>query len=103
MKMTDFVHALQLRLRDENINFGTDADSILSFLCNAYYDHNCSHESDEIKQAFEELYEAINGKTIREMDEVIYPVCTLCRTHQQSGFVDGIKLGIILAQELNLQ
>lgn len=101
MKMTEFVHTLQLRLSDENINFGNDADSVLGFLCSAYYEHNCSDDSDEIKQAFKELYEAMNGKTIREMDEIIYPICALCRTHQQSGFVDGIKLGILLSRELN--
>lgn len=101
MKMTDFVHTLQLKLSEENINFGNDVDSVLSFLCNAYYDHNCSPESDEIKQAFEDLYEAMNGKTIREMDEIIYPVCSLCRAHQQSGFTDGLQTGFLLAHELN--
>ena len=101
MKMNEFVQALQLRLRDENINSGNDADSVLSFLCNAYYDQNCSSDTDEIQQAFEDLYEAMNGKTLREMDEIIYPVCSLCHTHQQSGFVDGILLGFCLAKELN--
>ena len=43
----------------------------------------------------------MNGKTLREKDEVIYAVCRLCRGHQQTGFVDGIKLGILLSQELN--
>jgi len=101
MKMTEFVHTLQLRLDAENINFGNDADSVLSFLCNAYYDQNCSSDTDEIQQAFEELYEAMNGKTIREMDEIIYPVCSLCRAHQQSGFIDGLKLGLLLSRELD--
>ena len=101
MKMNEFVHTLQQKLDTENISFGNDADSVLNFLCNAYYDQNCSHESDEIKQAFEEMYEAMNGKTIREMDKIIYPVCSLCRAHQQSGFADGIKLGFLLSQELN--
>lgn len=101
MKMTDFIHTLQQRLAAENINFGNDADSVLSFLCNAYYDQNCSSDSDEIQQAFEKLYEAMNGKTLREMDEIIYPVCSLCRAHQQTGFADGIKLGLYLSQELN--
>jgi len=101
MKMTEFVHALQLKLSEENINFGNDADSVLSFLCNAYYDQNCSSDTNEIQQAFEELYEVMNGKTIREMDEIIYPVCSLCRAHQQFGFVDGVNLGLRLSQELN--
>ena len=101
MMMTEFVHTLRSSLENANINFGSDADSVLSFLCNAYYDQNCSCESDEIKQAFEDLYEAMNGKTLHEMDEVIYPVCSLCRAHQELGFSDGVRLGLILAQEMN--
>ena len=101
MNMNEFVHTLQLRLRDENINFGNDADSVLSFLCNAYYEHNCADDSDEIKQAFDELYQAMNGKTLHEMDEIIYPVCALCRAHQKSGFIDGITLGLRLTNELS--
>lgn len=101
MKMNEFVHKLQSVLDKSNINFGNDADSVLSFLCSAYYEYNCSDDSDEIKQAFDELYQAMNGKTLREMDEIIYPVCALCRAHQQSGFNDGIKLGKLLFDELN--
>ena len=100
MKMNEFVHTLHSCLEKDNINFGNDADSVLSFLCSTYYEHNCSDDSDEIKQAFEELYLVMNGKTIREMDEIIYPVCALCRKHQQAGFVDGIKLGFLLSHDL---
>lgn len=103
MKMNELVQTLQSRLRDENINFGNDADSVLSFLCSAYYEHNCSDDSNEIKKAFDELYQAMNGKTIREMDEIIYPVCSLCRAHQQSGFTDGLKLGFLLSYELSCE
>ena len=101
MKMTEFVHTLQQKLSAESINFGNDADSVLSFLCNAYYDWNCSSDTDEIQQAFEELYEAMNGKTLREMDEIIYPVCSLCRVHQESGFIDGLKLGFLFSHRLS--
>ena len=100
MKMTEFVYTLQQRLDAENINFGNDADSALSFLCNAYYDQNCSSDTDEIQQAFEELYEAMNDKTIWEMDEIIYPVCKLCREHEKAGFIEGVKIGIRLSEEL---
>ena len=80
-------------------NFGDDADSVLSFLCGAYYDQK--RDSKQIKQAFEDLYEAMNGKTLREKDEVIYAVCRLCCGHQQSGFVDGVNMGLRLLQGLN--
>jgi hypothetical protein len=101
MKTNDFVNVLKEKLAATDLNFGDDADSVLGFLCGAYYDQNCNSDSEEIKQAFEDLYEAMNGKTLREKDEVIYAVCRLCRGHQQTGFVDGVKLGVLLSQELN--
>ena len=101
MKINDFVNALKGKFDTNDLDFGDDADSVLSFLCGAYYDQNCNSDSEEIKQAYEELYEAMNGKTLREKDEVIYAVCRLCRSHQQTGFVDGVKLGVLLSQELN--
>ena len=101
MKIDNFVNVLKEKLAATDLNFGDDADSVLGFLCGAYYDQNCNSDSEEIKQAFEDLYEAMNGKTLREKDEVIYAVCRLCRGHQQTGFVDGVKLGILLSQELN--
>ena len=101
MKINDFVNVLKEKLATADLYFGDDADSMLGFLCGAYYDQNCNSDSEEIKQAFEDLYEAMNGKTLREKDEVIYAVCRLCRGHQQTGFVDGVKLGLYLSQELN--
>ena len=101
MKINDFANVLKEKLAATDLNFGDDADSVLGFLCGAYYDQNCNSDTEEIKQAFEDLYEAMNDKTLREKDEVIYAVCRLCRNHQQTGFVDGIKLGILLSQELN--
>ena len=53
-----------------------------------------------IKEDFNELYRLMNGMELREMDIIIYPVCTLCRDHQRSGFVEGVKVGIRLKTEL---
>ena len=102
MKTNDFVNVLKEKVVATDLNFGDDADSVLGFLCGAYYDQNCNSDSEEIRQAFEDLYEAMNGKTLREKDEVIYAVCRLCRSHQQTGFVDGINRGLRLSQELNI-
>ena len=101
MKINALANVLKEKISAIDLNFGDDADSVLGFLCGAYYDQNCNSDSEEIKQAFEDLYEAMNGKTLREKDEVIYAVCRLCRGHQQTGFVDGVKIGILLSQELN--
>ena len=37
---------------------------------------------------------------LREMDKVIYPVCKLCRDYEQAGFIEGIKVGMLLREEL---
>ena len=42
----------------------------------------------------------MNGMPLREMDQIVYPVCRLCRDHERAGFIEGIRLGVFLAQEL---
>lgn len=42
----------------------------------------------------------MNGMSLQEMDRIIYPVCKLCRDHEKAGFFEGIKIGMVLAQEL---
>ena len=44
--------------------------------------------------------EKMNGMPLQEVDRVIYPVCTLCRDHERAGFVEGVRMGILLAQEV---
>jgi hypothetical protein len=36
----------------------------------------------------------------RPQKDYIISTCTLCREHEKSGFVEGVKVGIRLAQEL---
>jgi len=45
----------------------------------------------------------MNGKPPREIDAVIDPVCELCRDHEKSGFVEGVKVGIHLSQEVDMK
>ena len=59
-------------------------------------------DNAQIKKDFNELYQAMNGMELREMDKIIYPVCTLCRDHERAGFVNGVKIGIQLFQELSV-
>lgn len=57
-------------------------------------------DDTQIKADFEELYRIMNGMPLRQMDKIIYPVCTLCRGHEKAGFVEGVKIGMMLAREL---
>lgn len=77
-----------------------DNESVLELLFNAYTEIN-GLDNETIREDFNALYAAMNGKTIREMDEILYPVCTLCRDHEKAGFEAGIKVGLRLAQELS--
>ena len=78
-----------------------DAESFLAMLYE-YYDDLNGLDDKNIKADFDNLYQAMNGKTLQEMDEVLYPVCRLCRDHQRAGFIEGIKVGIQLAIEEGL-
>ena len=68
-------------------------------LYECYSDSN-RMDDDRIRADFRELYAQMNGMTIQEMDRVIYPVCSLCRDHQRVGFVEGVKIGLLLAGEV---
>ena len=101
MDMKKYLAALQAKETTQQANFGKDADTVLGMLCSTYYELNCNADTDEVKQAFDELNQAMTGKTLKEKDEVIYATCRLCSLHQQTGFSDGLKLGIRMAQEIN--
>lgn len=76
-----------------------DADSVLAML---YECHNeCSpYDNDQIRADFEALYQQMNGMPLQEVDRVIYPVCTLCCDHERAGFVEGVKVGMRMKEEL---
>ena len=96
--MNQFHDVLKRIVADHQPNFG-DGDSVLTMLYEAYSECNRLDDT-QVKEDFNELYRMMNGMELREMDKIIYPVCKLCRDHERSGFIEGIKIGITLAQEL---
>ena len=101
MDIKKYLAALQAKEATQQANFDSDADTVLGMLCSTYYELNCNADTDEVKQAFDNLYQAMTGKTLKEKDEIIDAVCSLCRLHQQTGFIDGIRLGLRLSQEIS--
>ena len=95
MKMNDYLTALQTQLTTQQ----SPNQSILEMLFDAYND-TTGMDNEAIKADFEKLYQLMNGKLLQEIDEIIYAVCTLCRDHEKAGFVEGVKVGIGLGQEL---
>lgn len=97
--MNKIIEILKQHIEEHPPNFG-DGDSVLTMLYECYNESN-PFDSEQIRADFHVLYEAMNGKTLREMDEIVYPVCTLCRDHEKAGFVEGVKIGLLLFVELN--
>lgn len=78
----------------------TDGPTALTMLYECYSDSQ-KMEDAQTKAAFHALYEEMNGMALRDMDNIIYPVCALCREHQRTGFIGGVKIGILLAHEID--
>ena len=100
MRMDEFMTALQSKLDTLQPNYPDNAENILEVLFDAY-NESSGFDSAAIKADFEELYRMMNGKSLREIDEIIYAVCTLCRDHEKAGFIEGVKVGTSLTKELN--
>lgn len=77
-----------------------NSESILTALFDAY-NESSDFNNAVIKADFEELYRKMHGKSLKEIDEIIYAVCTLCRDHEKVGFIEGVKVGMLLAREMN--
>ena len=101
MKMNEFMTALQTHLPTLQPNYPDNVESILEVLFDAY-NESSGFDNAAIKADFEELYQLMNEKPLKEIDEIIYAVCTLCRDHEKAGFIEGIKVGINLTKELNI-
>lgn len=98
MKYADYIHILNENIQAHPPKLG-DKESVLALLYESYIDLQ-GYDNEQIKADFNELYLVMNGMPLREMDKIIYSVCTLCRDHERSGFIHGIQVGIKLNQEL---
>ena len=101
MRMDEFMNALQTQLTTQQPNYPDNAESILEVLFDAY-NESSGFDNAAIKSNFEELYRRMNGKPLKEIEEIIYAVCTLCRDHEKAGFIEGIKVGMSLAKKLKI-
>ena len=98
MGMHEYVEILKRHVAENPPNYGGDAHSILEMLFSYY--HECNNtDTDAVKAAFEDLYQRMHGMPLRAMDRIVDAVCTLCREYEKAGFVEGVKVGILLDQE----
>ena len=97
--MERYIQALRECAQSHKPDFG-DGESVLTLLYEAYSDNN-RMDNAQIKADFKELYRRLEGMDLREMDQILDPVCILCRDHERAGFLEGVKVGVMLAQELS--
>ena len=101
MNINDFIRALSAGVEARTPScYDGDEESLLETLFNIYTELK-GFDNKIIREDFEALYTAINGKSRQEIDAVIYPVCDLCRDHQKVGFIEGVKVGFTLRSELS--
>lgn len=95
MDITGYVNAL-MNYPMEEIN-GREVLGILF----EYYDTQRRIDSEEIRAEYDKLYEQINHKPIREITQIELPLHELISFYETRGFKEGIKVGVMLAKELN--
>ena len=101
MRMDEFMTALQSKVDTMQPNYPDNAESILEVLFDAY-NESSGFDNATIKADFEELYRLMNGKPLKDIDEIICAVCTLCRDHEKAAFIEGVKVAMKLTYELNI-
>jgi len=96
--MEKFFETLRKHIVEHPSNFG-NGESVLTMLYECHNENN-PYDNDQIKADFNALSQTMNGMELKEMDRIIYPVCTLCRDHERAGFIHGVQLGVRLLHEL---
>ena len=100
MDLQAFITALKTYIARQETNPQCD-ESLLEILFDIYAEFS-GFDNDTILEDFNALYAVMNSKTIREMDEIIYPACTLFRDHEKVEFQERVKEEIRLEREINI-
>ena len=96
--MNPYIEKLKQQIQESPPDFG-NGNSVLTLLYEAYNEAN-NLDDEQIREDFNALYQSMNGMDLRDIDRIIYPVCTLCRDHERAGFAAGVKVGVLLQSEL---
>ena len=77
----------------------SDCETVLDQLSQAYAE---SHESDppEIRDGFKELDKFLEGLSLVDNNAVWNLCCQLCTAYEHKAFLDGLRYGAYLMQEL---
>ena len=76
-----------------------EANSLLEMLYMWYVEWNPVN-SEQIRQDFRMLGSDLTGCTEKQVDDALDIVTRLCQNHEQVAFLEGLRVGIRLANEL---
>lgn len=76
-----------------------DGSSVLEILFE-YYDTQHRIDGEQIRAEYNKLYEQINHKSIHEITEIEMPLYELINLYEMRGFKEGVKVGLLLVEEL---
>lgn len=76
-----------------------DGETVMNMLYEYHSEHH-TYDNEQIRADFHAIYQQMHGMPLKEIDNVIYAVCALCRDHELAGFIEGIKIGFYLFHEL---
>lgn len=100
-EQTPFMDILRKHISEHAPNYGDwDAHSVLEMLYVAYSDYNTTGP-DEVQSIFHKLRLLLDDMPEKSVEQVFDMVCDLCSDHERSGFTEGVKLGVHLADELH--
>ena len=98
---TLFLKYLRESINQDPPNFGdSNTHSPLEMLYAAYADNN-EHEPAECNAGFVALDTVLSDLPLEVSDPIFDKVCILCSCYERSGFTEGFKLGVHMANELS--
>ena len=81
---------------------GRCIQSITEMLYECYTEEN-PIDTEETKEGFREIDQIMNGLSIQDNNRVFAVVCGLCTQHERQAFLEGLRVGVQLFQELTTE
>lgn len=82
-------------------NYGDgDVHSLLEMLYQVYVEYN-PFDTPRIRECFSQLDHLLSPLTLADTDRVFALVCHLCSEHEKLAFLEGIRVGAALSEELH--
>ena len=98
--MHQYIQILKEQLTEAMPYYGEeDVNTVLEMLYSVYRRKKCA-DPEEIRGYFAQLDAVLRKLTLKEYDQVWDVACGLCGAAEKVGFLDGVRVGASLAEEL---